>query len=59
MSLKSIEAKLPVGAFIRTHKSFLVAKAKITTIKRDFVCIGSTEIPVSETFRENINRVLK
>ena len=59
MSLKSIEAKLPVGAFIRTHKSFLVAISKITTIKRDFVCIGTTEIPVSETFRENINRVLR
>src|SRR5688500_10307802 len=59
MSLKSIEAKLPVGTFIRTHKSFLVAISKITTIKRDFVCIGKTEIPVSETFRENISKVLK
>jgi len=59
MSIKSIEAKLPVGTFIRTHKSFLVAISKITTIKRDFVCIGKTEIPVSETFKENINRILK
>jgi len=59
MSLKSIEAKLPVGTFIRTHKSFLVAVSRITTIKRDFVCVGKTEIPVSETFRENINRLLK
>ena len=59
MSLKSIEAKLPAGTFVRTHKSYLVAAAKITTIKRDFVCIGATEIPISETFRENIGRVLK
>lgn len=59
MSLKSIEAKLPAGAFIRTHKSFLVAISKITTIKRDFVCIGKTEIPVSETFKKNISSVLK
>ncbi len=59
MSIKSIEAKLPAGSFIRTHKSFLVAISRITTIKRDFVCIGKTEIPVSETFRENISRVLK
>lgn len=59
MSLKSIEAKLPVGTFIRTHKSFLVAISRITTIKRDFVCIGTTEIPVSETFKDSINRVLK
>lgn len=59
MSLRTIETKLPAGAFIRTHKSFLVAISKITTIKRDAVCIGKTEIPVSETFRENINKVLK
>lgn len=59
MSLKSIEAKLPVNRFIRTHKSFLVAISKISTIKRDYVCIGTTEIPVSETFRENINKVLR
>lgn len=59
MSLKSMEAKLPAGAFIRTHKSFLVAVSKITTIKRDLVCIGATEIPVSETFRENISKVLQ
>ena len=59
MSLKSIEAKLPPGSFIRTHKSFLVSISKITMIKRDFICVGTIEIPVSETFRENINKILK
>lgn len=59
MPLKTIEAKLPAGAFIRTHRSFLVAISRITTIKRDVVCIGTTEIPISETFRENIIRMLK
>ncbi len=59
MSLKSIETKLPAGTFIRTHKSFLVPISRITAIKRDFVCIGETEIPVSETFRENINKVMR
>jgi DNA-binding LytR/AlgR family response regulator len=59
MSMKTVVTKLPAGTFIRTHKSFLVAISKITTIKRDFVCIGKTEIPISETFRENIKQVLK
>jgi len=59
MTLKSVEAKLPVDFLMRTHKSYLVAISKITTIKRDFVCIGTTEIPISETFRENIDRILK
>lgn len=59
MSLKSVEARLPAGSFIRTHKSFLVPISRITTIKRDFVCVGTTEIPVSETFRENVGRIVK
>lgn len=58
MSLKAMEAKLPAGAFIRTHKSFLVAISRITAIKRDFVYIGTTEIPVSATFRENIDKIV-
>jgi DNA-binding LytR/AlgR family response regulator len=59
MSLKAIEAKLPAGSFVRTHKSYLVAISKITTVKRDFVCIGATEIPVSETYRESLMSALK
>lgn len=59
MSQKAIEARLPAEFLIRTHKSFLVAADKVTIIKRDFVCIGKTEIPVSENYRENINRILK
>ncbi len=59
MSQKAIEAKLPPGTFIRTHKSYLVVLSKINTIKRDFVCIGKTEIPVSQNYKENINKVLR
>jgi hypothetical protein len=36
-----------------------VAISRIAKIKRDLVCIGTTDIPVSETFRQNINMVLK
>jgi DNA-binding LytR/AlgR family response regulator len=58
MTIKAAEEKLPVPAFIRTHKSFLVAARKITTVKRDFVCIGEKEIPVSESYKENIAQIL-
>lgn len=59
MSLKAIEEKLPDGFFIRTHKSFLVVANKISTIKRDLVCIGVKEIPLSEFYKENLNRIIK
>jgi len=62
MTIKAIEEKLtsPKGpvAFIRTHKSFLAAASKITSIKRDFVCINEKEIPVSEFYRENLKGLL-
>jgi DNA-binding LytR/AlgR family response regulator len=58
MTIKAIEEKLPAGAFIRTHKSFLVATSKITSIKRDFVCIHEKEIPVSEFYKENLKGLL-
>jgi DNA-binding LytR/AlgR family response regulator len=58
MTIKAIEEKLPPPAFIRTHKSFLAAANKITTVKRDFVYIGFKEVPVSEFYKENITRIL-
>jgi DNA-binding LytR/AlgR family response regulator len=57
MTIKAIEEKLPYGAFIRTHKSYLVAVSKITSVKRDFVCIKDQEIPVSEFYKENIKGI--
>jgi DNA-binding LytR/AlgR family response regulator len=57
-SIKTIEEKVPATAFVRTHKSYLVAVLKITAIKRDLVCIGGKEIPVSKFYKENINRIV-
>jgi len=59
MTLKAMEERLPPPAFIRVHKSFLVAVSKITTIKRDIVCIGATELPVSGSYKTNLNQILK
>lgn len=54
MTLKSVQEKLPFHAFARTHKSFVVALSKITAIKRDFVCIEKSQVPLSESFRNDI-----
>ncbi|GAA3928846.1 response regulator [Chitinophaga oryziterrae] len=58
MTIKAMEEKLPPPAFIRTHKSFLVAARKITAVKRDLILIGNQEIPVSEFYKENVTRML-
>jgi len=58
MTMKAIEEKFPAGTLIRCHKSFLVAAKKISTIKRDFVCIGKKEIPVSESYKDSLSILL-
>lgn len=58
MTFKALEEKLPEPAFVRTHKSYLVAAQKITAVKRDFVLIGTTEIPVSEHYKDNLRKIL-
>lgn len=57
MTMKVIEEKLPNHLFVRIHKSYIIAVEKITSIKRDFVCIGNKEIPIGETYKENIRKL--
>lgn len=58
MTFKALEEKLPEPAFVRLHKSYLVAVPKITAVKRDFVMIGDAEIPVSEHYKDNLRKIL-
>ncbi len=51
MSMKSLEERLSPQRFIRIHKSYIVSADKVTAIKRDLLCIGSVELPLSETYR--------
>ncbi|GAA0557520.1 LytTR family DNA-binding domain-containing protein [Chitinophaga japonensis] len=59
MSMKAIEEKLPSSGFVRTHKSFIISTGRITSIKRDLVCIGELELPLSEFYKGNLDRVIR
>ncbi len=59
LSLKAMEEKLPAALFIRIHKSYIVAIHRISVVKRDWVCIGAEELPVSEAYKEQFLRVIK
>ena len=52
LSLKAIEEKLPPGKFARVHKSFIVSVDKIATIRNDVIRIGSRDIPISKSCRD-------
>jgi DNA-binding LytR/AlgR family response regulator len=52
MNLKTLEEELPNDRFIRVHRSYIVQKNKIESIKRNRITIGKSEIPIGETYRE-------
>ncbi|HLX67377.1 MAG TPA: LytTR family DNA-binding domain-containing protein [Puia sp.] len=58
MSLKALEEKLSGRGFIRTHKSYILSADKVTAVKRDLVCIGPIELPLSESYRAGIDQLL-
>ncbi|MCP9749707.1 LytTR family DNA-binding domain-containing protein [Ferruginibacter sp. HRS2-29] len=57
MPMKTIEEQLPSKSFVRIHKSYIVAVAFITSIRKTSVFIDSTELPVSELYREAITTI--
>ena len=58
MSLKNIEEKLSGYRFVRIHKSYIVSADKVTAIKRDLICIGNTELPLSDFYKSAVEQML-
>ena len=58
-SLKALEIELPPNKFIRIHKSYLIAIAEITAVRKNSVFIKETELPVGETFRETVEKIVR
>ncbi|MCW3119290.1 MAG: DNA-binding response regulator [Chitinophagaceae bacterium] len=57
-SMKAMEERLATHRFVRIHKSYIISADKITAIKRDLVCIDKIELPLSENYKANINKML-
>lgn len=54
LSLKSIEQNLDASAFMRVHKSYIVAVGKIDSVESHEIKIQSTTIPLSRNYREGV-----
>ena len=54
LTFKSIEDYLPSASFIRTHKSFIVAAARIDNIEGSNIRIGDHHIPISRSSKEEV-----
>ena len=54
MTLTELQSKLPADQFLRIHKSYIVAIAKIEKIEKHQIVIEGNKIPVSKTSRDAI-----
>ena len=60
LTFRSIEDYLPADRFIKTHKSYMVAAARIESIEGNDIRIGSHHIPISRNMKEEVmERLLK
>ena len=51
-NMKKMEESLPEKSFIRVHKSYIIALAKIESIERSRIQIGDKIIPIGDTYRD-------
>ena len=58
LTFKAVEEYLPSAAFIKTHKSFLVAVDKIDSIDGNNISIGHFHVPISRNLKEDVMQKL-
>ncbi|GAA0890674.1 LytTR family DNA-binding domain-containing protein [Fulvivirga kasyanovii] len=57
-NISHFESLLPEGRFLRVHKSFIVALDKIQTIEGNRIKIGRHEVPIGQTYRSVVGKVI-
>ena len=55
MSLKAVEKALPADEFVRIHRSFVVAKSRVTAYDRTSVTVAGTALPIGDTYRQRFS----
>jgi DNA-binding LytR/AlgR family response regulator len=57
-SISSLDEMLPKDAFVRVHRSYIIAVNKIESYNTDTIEIGKKEIPIGRLFRRDVTKVL-
>ncbi len=58
-NLNNISNKLQNPSFLRIHRSYVVNIENITGLDADYVFIGEKNIPISRSYKEEVNRILR
>lgn len=59
MTLKNLEEKLPAPAFLRVHRSYIIATDRVEAIRKLRVMVAGVSVPVSEQYLPQIYEILK
>lgn len=55
-SVKTVHGLFPSASFIRTHKSFIVAKDKVKRVEKNKIIIGVYEIPIGRVYKTEVEQ---
>jgi DNA-binding LytR/AlgR family response regulator len=59
LTMNEVETLLPAAAFIRIHRSYLVAKAKVTRIEKGSLWVKDRELPIGAGYAPEIEKILQ
>ncbi len=54
-----LEQQIPASLICRVHKSYMVAINKIDSLEKDRIYIQNTMIPVSETYKQHLFKIIR
>ncbi len=58
-TITSLEEMLPEDAFLRIHRSFIVARNRIDSFSPNHVEVGGKELPIGRHYKHDVERILK
>ena len=57
-SLKKLEIDLLQDQFLKIHKSYIISRAKVSTLEGNMILIGKEKIPIGASYREAVLKIL-
>lgn len=59
MTMKDMLEKLPADDFIRVHRSFIIPKHRIHTVRNNMIYLPEVEIPIGKTYVDDFFRAYR
>lgn len=58
MTMKLLQEKLPLTAFIRVHRSYIVPLSRIESVRNRIITIAGEEIPIGKSYENELQQLL-